>query len=363
MARSQDAAGYVPCFDQHWAKGREIRDGDPGGNKSLAQLALNDNTNWAQRSPTVISQYCADDTYRYTFSTGTTMTDPLFAWRIAVGDESRDDMRFAVRMKSSNVANTATCRIDTVNGAASVNLDSTSLTYEVVEGIVQFADVNDHEVFYARLDNSQVGESCYIDAINAWCEPHAGDLPIGPESSGFCAHDSTEVDADSPLHVQIARRAGTNIEAAIDGKGFRYPFMGHCVRLDLTSRQTNLWTASDEWEAVGPPILWPRQFQKTTLRYNLFGMHAVNPATAEVRIRNLNTEDASEHTLNSTAAGAPDVLAIVSANWATGTMAVRPLPENYSQQALHWDTIQIEVKSDGANDAYLYGICIQEEPD
>ena len=71
MARSQEANGYVPCFDQHWAKGQVVRDEDPSGNAAISQLALSDNTNWAQRSPVFIAQGCNDGSYRYASLTGT----------------------------------------------------------------------------------------------------------------------------------------------------------------------------------------------------------------------------------------------------------------------------------------------------
>lgn len=358
MANTQDATnGYRPVPWSAVRPEKPIHEGGLVADRGLADLALNDNTRWAQTRPMLIMQGCQYDVADYIYWTGSGWSGPVLAWRRRWGLDDRDSVTFWVYACVSTGGVEGQIRVQTLAGATDITVSAT--TWARYPATVRLdRDANGYGIVWLEMKVTVGPGTLRLRTVSAALAEHSGDLPAKRQTSLFEPTDGTEVDGDSAYSVAIVRRMVDNSDLDLRGQGWSRPVAGYCLWLnpptpDLTDG--NLYTAEVDWQVVCPPIPYLRQQRIEEVRAHFLGLR--EGSSGQVRLRNMTTGDASTPMDLPSAFDATD-----SADWRYSTCAVQMLDPgaNAGQPWLDWLTV--ECKGDGVDRAGVFSVNIEEEP-
>jgi hypothetical protein len=358
MARNSNATGYVPTATQHFVERQYIRESDHGTNSALKALPLNDNTYYAQLSPPLFVYSCHNAANNYTNHAGAWAATPYFATRHRIGRDDRATLRFCGWAKI-DAGTTGEIGIKSVGAAATTSVVVNNVNWTWFTGTRAFTvDGSGYDIFTVNLRTTAGAGDVYLRSVSAWIEEASNPLSSGAQTSGVIHQDTDESNADNPLPVTFVRRYRTNSELYLDGTSpFYKPIMGWSIPLDqYITKAMGHYTQETEWVNILIPLCIPRQYNLSAIRYSIFAI-VDGGGSGEIRIRNLDTSDATEHALQ--AVGTYNVE--TDAQWLSGTIPIRPLPEVHDPSSFVYDRFTIETYADTPDAAYVLAVVLSEE--
>ena len=373
MARIKDTVNGLSAIPwSNFAPDCTIRKGPSTSDAQLYWLALNQNTEFADRSPPLVLQGCqVSETQGYceTPADGGPVFDLYMAWRGVFGQDSRNALVAVIYARASDgdTDGYVLFQSEEIVDYRYVTVSGTAWTRYVISpfpvngSISGGGSVAGWDTITCRMWRKSGPGRIQLRSVMLYMDQHSSPLASGIEESGFVAHDLFEVGADMPYPVILTRRMRENCLSLVGGRGWLRPFIGECVPLQtggspVTGKATGRSNDLAVWRPVGPPLMWPRQHKKFALRYNILA-EILMYGDAKLRLTNPFAGDVVEHEIPYQ----PDPT--VQSDWIMGELDVCGLPLGWHPEADYHDRILVEIISYGETDAWIQGMTIQEVAD
>lgn len=376
MARTPSGS-YTPARDEMFVGERWIQAGAAAGQEGLRSLVSSDHYLWGSASPPVIAHPChvgVAGTQYYATNDGAAFGARPVSWAYKGhwGREDRDELLWSVWAECSDVGTSGEVEIASI-------LDGTSVTIAIAAGTVTWtlhqiqcpfsiaAGDAGEDVYTVKVRRAGGAGEVRVQSIAARWNPWAGILPNTVQPSGWTPHDTDEIAADAPLHVDIARRFGDNLavlemppDATAADSPLWLPISGWSVALDVvTGKNTYLWADQLDWQRVGPVMWIPRQYRIDSMTAQIWGY--ANGASGHARLVNLD-RGVSSNDAALPLVGVADPAD--PADWRALVLPLRPLGDDYDPTRVggtpeYFDRVALEMQGDGADEAVCAAMVAQ----